>query len=75
MKFLSPPYWTDLGYFVDEIYLVSELESLRTSSRTHFEVLGLDLEGQALGLEAISSQKLPCPRVEDSTILWMVKIL
>ena len=36
------------------------------SSRTHFEVLGLGLEGQVLGLEASSPQKLLCPRLEDS---------
>ena len=35
----------------------------RTSSRTHFEVLGL-----GLGFEASSPRKLPCPRLEDSTI-------
>ena len=48
----------------------AEVESLRTSlaSRTHFEVLGL-------GLEASSSRKLPCPRLEDSTIFGKVKIL
>ena len=42
----------------------------RTSSRTHFEVLGLGLEGQVLGLglEASSPGKLACPRLEDSTI-------
>ena len=44
----------------------------RTSSRTHFEVLGLGLglEGQVLGLglEASSPRKLACPRLEDSTI-------
>ena len=46
----------------------------RTSSRTHFEVLGLGLglEGQVLGLglglEASSPRKLPCPRLEDNTI-------
>ena len=49
----------------------------RTSSRTHFEVLGL--EGQVLslglGLEASSPRKLACPRLEDSTIFWKVKIL
>ena len=39
----------------------------RTSSRTHFEVFGH-------GLEASSPQKLPCPRLEDSTIFWTVKI-
>ena len=38
----------------------------RTSSRTHFQVLGL---------EASSLRKLPCPRLEDSTIFWTVKIL
>ena len=47
------------------------------SSRTHFEVLGLGLEGQVLGLglEASSPRKLACPRLEDSTIFWNVKIL
>ena len=38
----------------------------RTSSRTHFE---------ALGLEVSSSRKLPCPRLEDSSIFWTVEIL
>ena len=49
----------------------------RTSSRTHFEVLGLGLEGQVLGLglETSSPRKLACPRLEDSTIFWNVKIL
>ena len=52
--------------------LVPEVESSRTSltSRTHFEVLGL-----GLGLEASSPRKLACPRLEDSTIFWIVKIL
>ena len=47
-----------------------KVKSSRTSSRTHFEVLGVELEGQVLGLglEASSPQKLPCPRLEDSTI-------
>ena len=47
------------------------------SSRTHFQVLGLGLEGQVLGLgfEASSPRKLACPRLEDSTIIWIVKIL
>ena len=40
----------------------------RTSSRTHFKVFGL-------GLEASSPRKLACPRLEDSTIFWIVKIL
>ena len=55
------------------------MESLRTSlaSRTHFEVLGLGLEGQVLGLgfEASSPRKLACPRLEDSSIFWIFKIL
>ena len=47
-----------------------EVESSRTSlaSRTHFEVLGL-------GLEASSPRKLPCPRLENSTIFYTVEIL
>ena len=59
--------------------LLPELESSRTSlaSRTHFEVLGLGLQGQVLGLglEASSPRKLACPRLEDSSIFWIVKIL
>ena len=43
------------------------------SPRTHFDVLGL--ESQVLGLEALSPRKLPCLRLEDSTIFWIVKIL
>ena len=46
----------------------SGMESSRTSlvSRTHFEVLGL-------GMEASSPRKLPCPRLEDSTIFEQLK--
>ena len=33
-------------------------------SRTHFEVLGFEVS---------SPRKLACPRLEDSTIFWMVK--
>ena len=46
----------------------TEVESSRTllASRTHFQVLGL---------EASSPRKLPCPRLEDSTIFWTVEIL
>ena len=55
------------------------MESSWTSlaSRTHFEVLGLGLQGQVLGLglEASSPRKLACPRLEDSSIFWIVKIL
>ena len=42
---------------------------------TCFEVLGLGLEGQVLGLEASSPRKLPCPRLEDSIIFCIVEIL
>ena len=51
---------------------ITEVESSRTSlasrtsSRTHFEVLGL-------GLEALGPRKLPCPRLEDSTIFEPLK--
>ena len=45
------------------------------SSRTHFEVLGLEGQVLGLGLEASSPWKLACPRLEDSTIFWIVKIL
>ena len=59
--------------------LLPEVESSRTSlaSRTDFEVLGLGLEGQVLGLglKASSPRKLACPRLEDSTIFWNIKIL
>ena len=64
--------------FTDPLSYVSEVESSRTSlasrtsSRTDFEVLGLGLEGQVLGL---GPQKLACPRLEDSTIFLIVKIL
>ena len=40
----------------------AEVESLRT----HFEVFGL---------EASSRRKLPCPRLEDSSIFRILKIL
>ena len=51
------------------------MESSRTSlaSRTDFEDFGL--EGQVLGLEASSPRKLACPRLEDSSNFWIVKIL
>ena len=47
----------------------------RTSSRTHFEVLELGFKGQVLGLglEASSSRKLACPRLEDSTFVERLK--
>ena len=56
------------------LFWLSEVESSRTllASRTHFEVLGLGFVGQVLGfgLEASSPRKLPCPRLEDSTLFF-----
>ena len=61
------------------VLYLPEMESSRTSLawRIHFEVLGFGLEGQVLdlGLEASNPRKLPCPRLEDSTIFWVVKSL
>ena len=53
------------------------MESSRTflASRTHFEVLGLEGQVLGLGLEASRPRKLACPRLEDSIIFWIVKIL
>ena len=54
------------------LYCKPEVESSRTSldsrtsSRTHFQVFGF---------ETSSPRKLPCPRLEDSTISWTVVIL
>ena len=50
--------WSDISILNSK----SEAES----SRTHFEVFGL-------GLEASSLRKLPCPRLEDSTIFELLK--
>ena len=47
--------------------------ALKTSSRTHFEVLGLEDQVLGLGLEAYKSSKMPCPRAGDSTVFWIVK--
>ena len=42
------------------------------SSRTHFQVLRLDLKAQVLGLEVCKSSKMSCPRLEDSIIFdWL----
>ena len=45
------------------------------SSRTDFEVLGLEGQILSLGLEASRPPKLACPRLEDSTIFWIVQVL
>ena len=42
------------------------MKSLALASKP--QVLGL-------GLEALGPQKLPCPRLEDSTTFWIVEIL
>ena len=79
-------YWVEKCYFSFHYYQIScpplfrkscvpEVESSRTSSRTHFEVLGLEGQVLGLGLETSSPRKLTCPRLEDSTIFWIVKIL
>ena len=49
--------------------------ALRTSSRTHFEVLGLDLKGQVLRLylEASSPRKLPCPQPRTALFFETLK--
>ena len=71
MSFEWKRYLENCSWFYRSLVVYSaEVESSRTSlaSRTHFEVLGL-------GLEASSPRKLACPRLEDSTIFWIVKIL
>ena len=81
-RFVGYFVWTSDGT-VDSLWLLSRSEvkssrtslASRTSSRTHFEVLGLEGQVLGLGLEASSPQKLACPRLEDSTIFWNVKIL
>ena len=45
----------------------------RTSSRTHFEVLGLGLEVSSPWPWPRTRRKLPCPRLEDSTIFEPLK--
>ena len=64
----SPSFFLSILYWGLLYLLIPEMESSRTSlaSRTHFKVLGL-------GLEASSPQKLPCPRLEDSTIFKPLK--
>ena len=52
-----------------QVSLVREVES----SRTYFVVLGL--QGEVLGLEASSPRKFPCPRLKDSAIFLIIKIL
>ena len=62
--------WNLLQYLLPQLSRLVrsklEVESSRSSTRTHFKVLGL--EGQVLGLEASSPQKLACLRLEDTII-------
>ena len=60
--------WFDWYWWLPEVESSRTSLASRTSSRTHFEVLGL-------GLEASSPRKLACPRLKDSTSFWNVKIL
>ena len=57
--------------------VLEDVLGLEDVLRINFEVLGLGLEGQVLSLdlEASSPPKLPCPRLEDSTIFYTVEIL
>ena len=50
---------------------LTKFKSEVESSRTHFEVLGL--EAQVLGFEAYKSSKMSCPRLEDCIIFWLVE--
>ena len=45
----------------------------KASSRTHFEDLGLEGQVLGVGLEASFPRKLPCLRLEDSTIFESLK--
>ena len=67
LQVYAPNATSEYQTFVDEVndaLLRAEVKS----SRTHFEVLGLEGQVLGLGLEASSPRKLACPRLEDSTI-------
>ena len=55
----NPPFWYPKPW-----YWLPVVES----SRTHFEVIGLEGQVLGLGLEASSPRKSPCVRLEDSTV-------
>ena len=55
---------SDMAKKVSSANRTAEVES----SRTHFEVLGLEGQVLGLGLEASSPRNLACPRLEESTI-------
>ena len=48
--------------------------ALRTSSRTHFEVLGLKGQFLGLDLEACKSSKMPCPRSRTALFFDLSKM-
>ena len=81
LKFPAPPFENPLCTKGCCVLCVADVESSRTSlasrtsSRTHFEVLGLEGQVLGLGLDASSPRKLACLRLEDSSIFWIVKIL
>ena len=54
--------------YKDKQNLMNRSGVLEDVLKDSFEVLDLGLEGQVLGLEASSPQKLACPRLDDSTI-------
>ena len=56
--------FSKVGKFHPEVESSRTSLASRTSSRTHFEVLGL---------EALGPRKLPCPQLEDSTIFESLK--
>ena len=55
---------------------LTAVESLRKSlaSRTHFEVPGVGLKGQALGLEAYKFLKMPCPQPRTALFFESLKM-
>ena len=55
---------------------LTELESSRKSlaSRTHFEVPGVGLKCQALGLEAYKFLKMPCPQPRTALFFESLKM-
>ena len=67
-KYNLPQQFAEMLLLQNKQWWAPEVESSRMSlaSRTHFQVLGL---------EASSPRKLPCPRLEESTIFWTVEIL
>ena len=66
IKHIKIFYCKNFIWFSPEVEYSRTSLASRTSSRTHFHVLGL---------EASSSRKLSCLRLEDNTIFWVVKSL